>query len=76
VARAWNRRSITCEFGEGNAESAWHRITEIGMLRKGVAKGGSSAIAPARGRAASKSTRATKEKPTAVASPETDGDEA
>jgi site-specific DNA-methyltransferase (adenine-specific) len=75
VARAWNRRSITCEFGEGNAESAWHRITEIGMLRKGVAKGGSSAIAPARGRAASKSTRTTKEKPTAVASPETDGDE-
>jgi site-specific DNA-methyltransferase (adenine-specific) len=44
VARAWNRRSITIEYGEGNAASAWERITAIGMLRKGLAKGGSSAI--------------------------------
>ena len=48
VARAWNRRSITTEFGAGNAESAWQRITEIGMLRKGESSGGSSAIAPTR----------------------------
>lgn len=44
VARAWNRRSITSEFGEGNAASAWDRITRIGMLRKGLSAGGSSAI--------------------------------
>ena len=44
VARAWNRRSITSEFGEGNAASAWDRITKIGMLRKGLSAGGSSAI--------------------------------
>ena len=48
VARAWNRRSITTEFGAGNAESAWERITEVGMLRKGQSSGGSSAIAPKR----------------------------
>ena len=49
VARAWGRRSITTEYGEGNAESAWERITGIGMVRKGGSTGGSSAIAPARG---------------------------
>jgi DNA modification methylase len=48
VARAWGRRSITCEFGEGNAASAWERITVKGMLRKGLSAGGSSAIAPQR----------------------------
>ncbi|MBL9147911.1 MAG: hypothetical protein JNM94_04385 [Phycisphaerae bacterium] len=48
VARAWNRRSITIEYGAGNAESAWQRITQIGMLRKGLSSGGTSAIAPAR----------------------------
>ena len=44
VAKAWNRRSITTEFGTGNAESAWERISEIGMFRKGLSSGGSSAI--------------------------------
>ena len=44
VARAWNRRSITTEFGEGNAASAWERINDIGMIRKGSSSGGSSAI--------------------------------
>ena len=44
VARAWNRRSITVEFGEGNAESAWERIEQVGMLRKGKSVGGTSAI--------------------------------
>lgn len=48
VARAWGRRSITSEFGEGNAASAWERITVKGMLRKGLSSGGSSAIAPQR----------------------------
>lgn len=49
VARAWKRRSITIEFGAGNATSAWERITKIGMLRKGLAAGGSSAIGKPRG---------------------------
>ena len=49
VARAWNRRSITTEYGEGNADSAWERITGIGMIRKGSSSGGSSAIAAPRG---------------------------
>ena len=49
VARAWNRRSITTEYGEGNAESAWERITDVGMIRKGSSSGGSSAIAAPRG---------------------------
>ncbi len=49
VARAWGRRSITVEFGAGNADSAWERITTIGMLRKGLAAGGSSAIGKPRG---------------------------
>ena len=44
VARAWDRRSIGIEFSPGNAASAWERITEIGMLRKGASSGGSSAI--------------------------------
>ena len=48
VARAWNRRSITTEYGEGNAESAWERIAGIGMLRKGQSVGGTSAIAAKR----------------------------
>jgi len=49
VARAWGRRSITVEFGKGNAESAWDRIINVGMLRKGLSSGGSSAIGLARG---------------------------
>lgn len=48
VARAWKRRSITVEYGAGNAESAWERIVGIGMLRKGRSRGVSSAIAPTR----------------------------
>jgi len=44
VARAWKRRSIGIEFSEGNAASAWERITKIGMLRKGESAGHSSAI--------------------------------
>jgi site-specific DNA-methyltransferase (adenine-specific) len=44
VARAWNRRSIGIEYGEANARSAWERITEVGMLRKGASAGHSSAI--------------------------------
>ena len=50
VARAWNRRSITTEYGAGNADSAWERINGIGMLRKGQSTGGSSAIGKPRGR--------------------------
>lgn len=49
VARAWNRRSITTEFGEANAGSAWERIHDIGMIRKGASSGGSSAIGAKRG---------------------------
>lgn len=50
VARAWGRRSVTCEFSEGNAKSAWERITKIGMLRKGLSSGGTSAIGAPRKR--------------------------
>jgi DNA modification methylase len=48
VARAWNRRAATIEFSEGNAESAWERITMVGMVRKGASRGVSTAIAPKR----------------------------
>ncbi|MGA1391840.1 MAG: DNA-methyltransferase [Phycisphaerales bacterium] len=48
VARAWNRRAVTIEFSEGNAESAWERIGQIGMVRKGASQGVSTAIAPKR----------------------------
>ena len=44
VARAWNRRSITIEYGEASAKSAWERIHDVGMIRKGASSGGSSAI--------------------------------
>jgi DNA modification methylase len=47
VARAWNRRAIGIEHSPVNAASAWQRITEVGMLRKGLSSGSSSAIAPA-----------------------------
>ncbi|MFK7959106.1 MAG: site-specific DNA-methyltransferase [Phycisphaerales bacterium] len=43
VARAWDRRSISIEFSPGNAESAWERITDVGMIRKGESAGHSSA---------------------------------
>ena len=48
VARAWNRRAVTIEFSAGNAESAWERITEVGMVRKGASQGVSTAIGPKR----------------------------
>jgi hypothetical protein len=39
---------VTIEFSEGNAASAWERISEIGMVRKGASQGVSTAIAPKR----------------------------
>lgn len=44
VARAHGRRSIGIEQSEKTAKSAWERITQIGMKRKGAAIGQSSAI--------------------------------
>jgi DNA modification methylase len=44
VARAYGRRSIGIEYAEHTAKSAWDRITNIGMIRKGEAIGQSSAI--------------------------------
>ncbi|MDY7107572.1 MAG: DNA methyltransferase [Planctomycetota bacterium] len=44
VARAWGRRSIGVEFSAVHAASAWERITNVGMVRKGAGAGQSSAI--------------------------------
>ncbi len=44
VARAHGRRSIGIEQSPVTAESAWERITEIGMVRKHASTGQSSAI--------------------------------
>ncbi len=44
VARALGRRSIGIEYSAANAESAWERIVEVGMIRTGDAAGRSSAI--------------------------------
>jgi site-specific DNA-methyltransferase (adenine-specific) len=44
VARAYGRRSIGVEYGKANAASAWDRITEIGMVRKGAALGQATPI--------------------------------
>ncbi len=44
VARAWGRPSIGIEYGEANAKSAWERIIDVGMIRKGASAGQSSAI--------------------------------
>ncbi len=44
VAQAHNRRSIGVEHSTINAESAWKRISEIGMIRKNCSIGQSSAI--------------------------------
>jgi site-specific DNA-methyltransferase (adenine-specific) len=44
VARALGRRSIGIEYSAVNAESAWERITTVGMVRKGAGLGQSSAI--------------------------------
>lgn len=35
VARAWDRRSISCEISEEFAASAWERITKVGMIHQG-----------------------------------------
>ena len=50
VARALGRRSIGIEYSSEIAASAWQRIHDIGMVRKDVARGKSSAIFPSRGR--------------------------
>ena len=44
VARAHGRRSIGIEYSQATAESAWERITSIGMIRKNCSVGQSSAI--------------------------------
>ncbi|MHC4127570.1 MAG: DNA-methyltransferase [Planctomycetota bacterium] len=44
VARALGRRSIGIEYSPVHAESAWNRITTVGMVRKGAGVGQSSAI--------------------------------
>ena len=44
VARAHGRRSIGIEYSKTTAESAWERITSIGMIRKNCSVGQSSAI--------------------------------
>ena len=44
VARAHNRRSISIEHSQTNAESAWDRIVNISMIRKNCSVGQSSAI--------------------------------
>lgn len=44
VARALERRTIGIEYSAIHAKSAWERITEVGMIRKGAALGQSSAI--------------------------------
>jgi site-specific DNA-methyltransferase (adenine-specific) len=49
VARAHGRRSITIDQSDSIATSAWERIKDIGMLRKGASAGKSSAIFGARG---------------------------
>ena len=50
VSRATGRRSIGIEFSNAIADSAWDRISDIGMVRKDAARGGSSAIAAPRRR--------------------------
>jgi DNA modification methylase len=44
VAKAHCRRSICIEHSESNAQSAWDRITNVGMIRKNCSSGQSSAI--------------------------------
>ncbi len=44
VARAYGRRSIGIEYSRVNAVSAWERIVDVGMIRKGAAIGQSTAI--------------------------------
>ncbi len=49
VARAHDRRSIGIEQSPVTAASAWDRITEVGMKRKGASVGQSTAIFNKRG---------------------------
>ncbi|MHC4989412.1 MAG: DNA-methyltransferase [Planctomycetota bacterium] len=49
VARAYGRRSIGVEFSRANADSAWERIVEVGMVRQGAGLGQSTAIHEPRG---------------------------
>jgi DNA modification methylase len=44
VARALGRRSITIEYSQVNAKSAWERITKVGMIPREDAGPQSSAI--------------------------------
>jgi len=44
VAKEHGRRSICIEHSESNAQSAWDRITNVGMIRKNCSAGQSSAI--------------------------------
>ncbi len=44
VARAHQRRSIGIEQSKATATSAWQRVTDVGMKRKGASAGQSSAI--------------------------------
>ena len=44
VARSWGRRSIGVECSRANAASAWDRVVNVGMIRKGVSLGQSTAI--------------------------------
>jgi DNA modification methylase len=48
VAREHGRNFIGTEFSEKNLEGAFERCAEIGMLRKGLAAGASTAIFPKR----------------------------
>lgn len=60
VARALGRRSITIEYSEKNAKSAWERITKVGMVdREDAGKPQSTAIfKPRRGATGKKKTKA------------------
>jgi DNA modification methylase len=49
VARSLGRRSIGIEYSSDIAASAWERIHDIGMVRKGEGIGASSAIFASRG---------------------------
>ena len=50
VARAFGRRSIGVEYSPVNAESAWDRVINVGMVRRDASVGRSSAIVQPRRR--------------------------
>ena len=54
VARAWKRRSIGIEYSPVHARSAWERVVNVGMIRKGATIGKSTAIFAPRRSLASK----------------------